>query len=256
MQVDEIQKIEGRNSKNTTRTTNVSTVLDKIKTVFHWSSGKDSALALFHLMNDSRYQVSQLLTTINSYYQRVTMHGTPIELLKKQLRSIGLPYTFVELPESPSMAEYESRVKKTMIELKKTNITHAAYGDIFLEDLKNYREREMKKVGFETIFSIWKRDTFDLIKEFINHGFQAKIICANSQLGPDFLGRQIDTAFLSDLPSGIDPCGENGEFHTFCYDGPLFSSSVEFDLGEKIKRTYPDPKSDGSVDFWFINLVT
>lgn len=225
------------------------------KTVFNWSSGKDSAMALFHLQNDPNVKVSHLITTINKHHDRVTMHGTPVSLLKEQLRSLGLPYSLVELPESPSMEAYEVQIGNIMSSLKSNGIIYSAYGDIFLEDLKIYREKEMKKIGLECLFPIWKRSTTELIKEFIDLGFKAKIVCANDQLGTDFLGREIDYSFLSDLPVNIDPCGENGEFHTFCYDGPLFNSPIHFDLGEKVKRSYPNPVGDGTTDFWFVDLI-
>ncbi|WP_425391909.1 ATP-binding protein [Ekhidna sp.] len=227
----------------------------KKKVVFHWSSGKDSALALHHLLNSPDVQVSHLVTTINKSLQRVTMHGTPIGLVKAQLESIGVPHSFIELPESPSMEVYEKCMEYKLSELKDHGITHAAFGDIFLEDLKKYREKEMGKIGFDCLFPIWEKNTTQLIHEFINTGFKAVTICVNDQLGEDFLGREIDDEFLKDLPSSIDPCGENGEFHTFCYEGPIFKQPVNYKLGEKVKRSYPNPSVKGEVDFWFQDLI-
>lgn len=228
---------------------------DKNTTVFHWSSGKDSALAFHYLQKNDSYQVNQLITTINEQYNRVTMHGTPLKLLERQVESIGIDHRLIELPQSPSMDEYEQQMKTAMLRLRQEGYTHAAFGDIFLEDLKSYREKEMESLGFQSVFPLWKKDTRALIKQFIDLGFKAVIVCANDQLGEKFLGRTIDQSFLDDLPSGIDPCGENGEFHTFCYDGPIFKTPIQFHLGEKIKRTYPNPSGEDSVDFWFIDLV-
>ncbi|WP_420577924.1 ATP-binding protein [Ekhidna sp.] len=228
---------------------------DKKKTVFHWSSGKDSALALHYLLKRADVQISHLVTTINQSLRRVTMHGTPISLVKAQLGSIGLPHSFIELPESPSMKVYEKCMEDKLLKLKDQGMTHAAFGDIFLEDLKKYREEEMKKVHLECLFPIWKKDTTQLIHEFIEQGFKAVTVCVNDQLGEDFLGREIDDEFLKDLPPSIDPCGENGEFHTFCYDGPVFKQPIDFKLGEKVKRSYPNPSRDGEVYFWFIDLL-
>lgn len=228
---------------------------DKKKTVFHWSSGKDSALALNVLLGNPSVEVSHLVTTINKPLQRVTMHGTPIRLLKKQLESIGLSFSFIELPESPSMEVYEKCMEDSLSKLKAQSINYAAFGDIFLEDLKNYRENEMKKLGFDCLFPIWKRDTRDLLHNFIDFGFKAITVCVNDVLGEDFLGREIDAEFINNLPSSVDPCGENGEFHTFCYDGPIFKDPVNFNLGEKVKRSYPNPAGDGEVNFWFVDLV-
>ncbi|MEQ8904316.1 diphthine--ammonia ligase [Ekhidna sp.] len=226
------------------------------KTAFFWSSGKDSALALHYLLNDPAYKIEHLITTINKDLNRVTMHGTPIELLKKQLDSIGLPYSFMKLSTSATIDEYEAMMQSSMHMISNKGIAHTAFGDIFLEDLRDYRINQMNRLGFQPLFPIWKRDTKELIHEFINHGFKAVIVCVNEVMGPDFLGREIDHSFLKDLPKDIDPCGENGEFHTFCYDGPIFGKPIDFRLGEKVKRSYPNPEGDGEVDFWFIDLIT
>ncbi|SNS83072.1 MJ0570-related uncharacterized domain-containing protein [Ekhidna lutea] len=225
------------------------------KTAFFWSSGKDSAFALHQILNNTAYKVEHLITTINKDLNRVTMHGTPIELLKKQLDSIGLPYSFMKLSTSATMEEYEAMIQSSMHMISNKGITNAAFGDIFLEDLRDYRINQMNSLGFQSLFPIWKRDTKELINEFINHGFKAVVVCVNEVMGPDFLGREIDHSFLKDLPKGIDPCGENGEFHTFCYDGPIFREPINFHLGEKVKRYYPNPTGEGEVDFWFQDLM-
>lgn len=228
---------------------------DNKKTVFNWSSGKDSSLALYYLQQDSSYQVENLVTTINEHFDRVTMHGTPHTLLQKQFESLGINHRLIRLPQSASMEVYEQKMKEAMLSLAKEGFSYAAFGDIFLEDLKVYREKEMKTYGFKTVFPLWKKNTTTLLEEFISLGFKAVIVSANEQLGEHFLGRTIDQSFLEDLPKGIDPCGENGEFHTFCYDGPIFKKPVSFQLGEKIKRSYPNPSGQGEVNFWFQDLM-
>ncbi len=183
------------------------------------------------------------------------MHGTPVQLLNQQLKSIGIENKLIRLPHSPSMEVYEKQMSDMMDDLKKEGFSHAAFGDIFLEDLKKYREMKMQNLDFKCVFPIWKKNTTKLIHKFIELGFKAVVVAANDQLGSDFLGREIDKAFLDDLPVDIDPCGENGEFHTFCYDGPIFQQPVNFRLGEKVKRSYPNPSGEGSVHFWFIDLL-
>ncbi len=228
---------------------------DNPKTVFHWSSGKDSALALYYLQQNSEFKINHLVTTVNQHYQRVTMHGIPIPLLERQIKAIDLSHSKIELPENTSMEIYEKSMKKAMNELFEQGFRYAAFGDIFLEDLKAYREREMHSFGFGTVFPLWKKDTNLLINEFIELGFKALVVCANEKMGKQFLGRTIDRAFIEELPEGIDPCGENGEFHTFCYDGPIFKEPVAFQRGETIKRSYPNPSGEGSVDFWYLDLT-
>ncbi len=225
------------------------------KTFFNWSTGKDSAMALYHLQKDSSLSVDHLLTTINGHHNRVSMHGLRRELFLKQVKSIGLPHSTVELPEQPSMDEYDELMGKQMVELKAQGFTDCGFGDIFLEDLRLYREKKLK--DFKCHFPLWKRDTRDLYLEFVNLGFKAVVVCINGELlDQSFVGRELDLEFLQDLPDNVDPCGENGEFHTFCYDGPIFSYPIEFRLGEKILRQYDKPNGEvgEKTDFWFIDV--
>ena len=220
---------------------------NKIKTYFNWSTGKDSALALYHLLKDQKYSVDQLLTTVNSHYNRVSMHGLRKELLIEQTKAIGIPASLLELPEMPTMEVYEKKMQDTVVNLKNKGFTHSAFGDIYLEDLRIYREQKLKEQGFKAIFPIWKRDTKALINEFLDLGFKTIIVCANSKyFNQDFVGTVIDKNFIDNLPEGVDPCGENGEFHTFCYDGPIFKQPISFTVGEKIYREYNTPKSTDS----------
>ncbi|WP_136481860.1 Dph6-related ATP pyrophosphatase [Cognatitamlana onchidii] len=219
--------------------------MSKNKTYFNWSTGKDSALALYHLLNNSAYQIDELITTVNSHYNRVSMHGLRKELLIAQTKAIGIPSSLIELPEMPSMVVYEEKMLETVSRLKTDGFTHTAFGDIFLEDLRKYREAQLAKEGIKAIFPIWKRNTKELLNEFLDLGFKTVIVCANSKFfGEDFVGTVIDKSFINNLPKGVDPCGENGEFHTFCFDGPIFKRPVRFTLGEKVYREYNTPKTD------------
>ncbi|QDH80776.1 diphthine--ammonia ligase [Echinicola soli] len=223
-----------------------------IKSVFNWSGGKDSALALYHVMQDEEIHVDRLMTTVNEAYQRVSMHGVRRELLQAQARSIGLQVDELLLPEMPSMDTYNQLMGDKMREIKDADITHSIFGDIFLEDLKKYREEKLAEAGLKALFPLWKRNTTELIHEFLDLGFKTVVVCVKTELLPkEFAGRVIDEDFLKDLPSSVDPCGENGEFHTFVFDGPIFSSPVHFALGDKVFRSYeaPKDKKEGCYSF-------
>ncbi|WP_418602977.1 diphthine--ammonia ligase [Hwangdonia sp.] len=236
--------------------------MNKHKTYFNWSTGKDSALALYHLLEDKRYAVDELITTINSHYNRVSMHGLRKELLVAQTDALNIPASIIELPEMPSMEIYEQKMLETVTRLKKAGFTHSAFGDIFLEDLKSYREKQLAKQKIKTIFPLWKRDTKKLLNEFIDLGFKTIVVCAHSKyFDEDFVGTIIDKDFIDNLPKGVDPCGENGEFHTFCFDGPIFNNPIPFKIGEKVYREYDAPKTDDSKSedakygVWYCDLI-
>ena len=234
-------------------------MVKKQKTYFNWSTGKDASLAYYHLLKDERFQIDKLVTSINAHHDRVSMHGLRRELLEKQAQVIGLPLTTIELPEEPTMEVYNLEMKRTLTKLKQEGYTHTGFGDIFLEDLRVYREKQLSQFGIQCSFPLWKRDTKEVIEEFIELGFKAVVICNKSELlDESFAGREIDRDFINDLPSNVDPCGENGEFHTFCYDGPIFKKPVEFEIGKKIYREYKNPKkeeSNKSLGFWFCDLI-
>jgi uncharacterized protein (TIGR00290 family) len=233
--------------------------LQPFKTYLNWSSGKDSALALHYLLRDKKYRVGHLITTINSRYDRVSMHGLRKELLLRQAEALGISLGMIELPEEPSMEEYETIMKRHVLSLQRDHYDCAAFGDIFLEDLKKYREDQLAPYDMKVVFPLWKKDTVQLLHEFIQSGFKAIVVCVNSRmLDSSFAGRLIDMDFIKDLPSGVDACGENGEYHTFCFDGPVFKKPVLFDTGEKIFRQYRSPDNingAGPVGFWFCDLV-
>ncbi|WP_299254423.1 diphthine--ammonia ligase [uncultured Lacinutrix sp.] len=226
------------------------------KTYFNWSTGKDSALALYHLLKDERFSVEKLVTSVNSHYNRVTMHGLPVSLLIKQAELLEIPLQTINLPEQPSMEDYETIMTQAISSLKAEGFTHSVFGDIFLEDLKAYRETNLSKVGISTVFPLWKRDTKALITEFLDLGFKAIVVCASSKhLSEDFVGKTLTKELIENLPEDVDICGENGEFHTFCYDGPIFKTPVPFSIGEKIYREYDTPNTTNEkTGFWFCDL--
>jgi uncharacterized protein (TIGR00290 family) len=239
--------------------------MEKPKAIFNWSGGKDSALALYHVLKDNQFEITQLVTTVNSKYNRVSMHGVRNELLHAQGEAIGIPIKKIFLPETPSMEDYNAIMKEQLSEIKKGNITHSIFGDIFLEDLRAYRENKLKEVGLKGYFPLWKRDTKEIVNEFIDLGFKTMVVCVKSEfLNEDFTGRIIDKDFLKDLPKNVDPCGENGEFHTFVFDGPIFKNPIKFELGERTYRAYDNPKSKEdannlistkSLGFHFCDLI-
>ena len=205
------------------------------KTYFNWSSGKDCAM--HQLLKDKNYSVEYLLTTVNGHYNRVSMHGLRTELLQQQVESIGIQSGTVAFPEHITNEDYEKQMGEKVNQLKEEGFTHAGFGDIFLEDLREYREQQLNSVNIKTVFPLWKRDTRQLINEFIDLGFKAIVICINANvLDQSFAGRIIDKGFINDLPESVDPCGENGEFHSFVYDGPIFNKKVPHDIGELVLR--------------------
>jgi uncharacterized protein (TIGR00290 family) len=233
----------------------------KPKAVFNWSSGKDSALALYKTLQQDKFEITSLLTSINQEFQRISMHGVHVSLLEDQAESLGLPLIKMELPKEPSMEEYRDIMNKTMAEIQGMGITKSIFGDIFLEDLRKYREDQLKTIGMEAVFPLWKKNTTDLIHEFLDLGFKTIVTCVNeTYLDQSFAGRIIDKDFIRELPENVDPCGENGEFHTFTFDGPIFKEPIQFEIGETVKKTYPKPKAspedeDGEYVFWFCDLI-
>lgn len=232
-------------------------MVQKPKTYFNWSSGKDSAMALYQLLQQNDLEIDRLLTTVNSHYNRVSMHGLRKEVLEAQAAEIGIPLDIIEVPENPSMEDYNTLMGNKMKQLKSEGYTHTAFGDIFLEDLKVYREEMLASVGIQTIFPIWKRDTRELLDEFFALGFRAVIVCINnSKLDTSFLGKELSLELIEQFPKDVDPCGENGEFHTFCFDGPIFPNPIPFEIGEKVFKTYDDPSDKTkNIKFGFCDVL-
>jgi uncharacterized protein (TIGR00290 family) len=210
----------------------------KEKVVFAWSGGKDSTMELHALLTSGRYNVVSLLTTISEQYERISHHGVRVELLKQQAEAIGINLHELYLPGANcSMEDYEAAMEKVMLEYKQKGILTVAFGDIFLQDLREYRERNLEKVGMRAIFPIWHRDTSEIVRTFIDLRFRAYLTCVDGEkLGKAFAGRQIDADLIRDLPDGVDPCGENGEFHSYVYDGPIFQRPVNLNVGEVVLR--------------------
>jgi uncharacterized protein (TIGR00290 family) len=205
--------------------------------LFCWSGGKDSALALHTLLQQNDVRVAALLTTVTEGYDRISMHGVRRELLRRQAESLRLPLHEVFIPPKCGNPLYESRMEEALLLYFQQGIRRVAFGDIFLEDLRLYREKNLARVAMQALFPIWKRDTGELVREFRSAGFRAIAVCIDSKvLDPSFAGRELDASFFADLPPGVDPCGENGEFHTFVFDGPIFSRPVDFTLGEVVQR--------------------
>lgn len=227
-------------------------MVPKEKVIFNWSGGKDSALCLYKLQQSEQYDIAGLLTTINAQHQRISMHGVRVELLDKQAKSLGIPSVKLMMPESPTMEVYEKVMQDTLTQLRNDGVTASVFGDIFLEDLRAYREDKLAQMDLKGIFPLWKRPTHELIREFIDLGFKTITTCVNEKyLDRSFVGRIIDHDFLKDLPRNVDPCGEHGEFHTFVFDGPNFKEPIAFHKGEIVYRTYPAPKETNNEDSGF-----
>jgi uncharacterized protein (TIGR00290 family) len=202
-----------------------------------WSGGKDSALALYEILKTKRYEVLELLTTVTQDYDRISIHGVRRVLLEQQADALGFPLEKMLIPKGVSDAEYEGILLKVLNRHVTNGVFSVVFGDLFLEDVRKYREQTLAKIGLKGIFPLWKRNTPELAREFIDLGFKAVITCVDSKsLGKDFAGREFGKQFLADLPAIVDPCGENGEFHSFVYDGPIFSEPVSFTKGEIVLR--------------------
>jgi len=214
-----------------------------------WSGGKDSAYAFFQLMKDGRYEVTTLLSTINGNNNRLSMHGVREELIEEQAANIGIPLVKVYVYEGNN-EEYEDCMSRALINAKATGIKTIAFGDIFLEDLRAYRENQMRKIGMNCLFPLWKIPTLELAHNFIAEGFRTITCCVhNGYLDESWCGRFVDKEFLRSLPPGVDPCGENGEFHSFCFEGPIFKKVLSIIAGEKIYKDL-----DQKTGFWFCDL--
>lgn len=205
--------------------------------IMSWSGGKDSALALASILEDPTYKVISLFTTITEGYERISMHGVRIELLEEQALSIGIPLIKVYIPKECSNKDYEQIMLSQLKEVLKTGVDTFVFGDIYLEDIREYRECQLAKLKMKAIFPLWGRPTLELANEFINKKFKTIITCVDtSQLNKSFSGEFFDVNFIKKLPPKVDPCGENGEFHSFCFDGPIFNYPIKFKKGENVMR--------------------
>jgi uncharacterized protein (TIGR00290 family) len=230
----------------------------------NWSGGKDSSLCLHRVLEEKTYIVDSLLTSVNAFHNRISMHGVRRELLEAQAASIGIPLQTIELGEQPGMEEYEQATIEKVSFLKKKGCNYALFGDIFLEDLRRYREEKLQTQDVRCVFPLWKIPTAELMREFLEKGFKAIVVCVNGQfLDKSYCGRLIDDSFVRDLPENVDPCGENGEYHSFVFEGPVFKYPIPFEKGELVYREYKAPgTSSGSpmdqaskAGFYFCDLT-
>ncbi len=238
--------------------------MTKPKAIFSWSGGKDSSYCLNKVLTENLFDVTYLLTTVNANFKRVSMHGVREELLDNQANSIGIPLLKVMVSEGTN-DEYEKQMETILLKAKSEGIEHVIFGDIFLEDLRVYRENNLAKVNMKAVFPLWNIDTTVLINDFIAQGFKTITCCINDgYFNEDWVGKEIDDAFIQNLPKNVDPCGENGEYHTFCYEGPIFKKKIQFIIGEKIYKPLEIKTTDDSVcsfntitkGFWFVDLTT
>jgi len=229
------------------------------KAIFNWSGGKDSSLCLHKVLSDNLFNIQYLLTTLNGQNNRVSMHGVSENLLDLQSKSIGIPLKKIYLPETPSMGEYDCIITDFLLKAKSDNIHTSIFGDIFLEDLREYREKQLAKLNFEAVFPLWKRDTKEIAQEFIDLGFKTIITSVDGRyLDKSFAGRIYDESFLKDLPQNVDFCGENGEFHSFVFDGPIFKNPIPFEKGEIVYKEYKSHSKDNPDEkfgFWYCDLI-
>jgi len=202
-----------------------------------WSGGKDSCLALYSIEGLAAFEITALVTTITNDYDRVSMHGVRRVLLERQAAALQLPLDTIVISKDASNEEYEANMAKTLLRYRAQGVDSIVFGDLFLEDVRAYREQFLSGIQMKGIFPIWRRNTSDAVREFIRVGFKAVITCVNAEvLDQSFAGKLIDDEFLEELPPSVDPCGENGEFHSFVYNGPIFKEPVRFVLGESVRR--------------------
>jgi len=214
------------------------------KVLFSWSGGKDSALAFYEISQNQGYEIASLLTTVTEGYHRISIHGVPEALLEQQASSIGLPLSKVFISKNSSFEEYESKMEEVTRKFQRAGVSAVVFGDIFLEDVRKYREDNLAKVGMKGVFPLWKKES--LPQMFIDLGFKAIVTCINAKvLDKKFAGKTFDKNFLGELPATVDPGGENGEFHSFVFEGPIFQRKIPFKIGEVVKRD----------SFYFCDLV-
>ncbi|WP_208615655.1 Dph6-related ATP pyrophosphatase [Gottfriedia luciferensis] len=216
-------------------------------------SGKDSTLALHDLIHSDEYEVVLLIATVTEGFNRTSIHGVRVELLEAQAESIGIPLRKIWIPENCSNEKYQEIMIQVNREIKEQGIEHVAFGDLFLEDIRKYREEMLKPLEITPIFPLWGENTTNVLKRFLNLGYKTIITCVDlTRLTEEFSGKEIDNQFIDELPYGIDPCGENGEYHSFVFDGPIFKKPIQFHIGEK-KLT--NDIYSGETRFCFTDLV-
>jgi uncharacterized protein (TIGR00290 family) len=207
------------------------------KTWLSWSSGKDSAWALHVLRRSGEYEVTGLFTTVNAQFERVAMHAVRIELLRRQAQAVGLPLHLIEIPYPCTDEQYAAAMAEFMTHARRDDVRYMAFGDLYLQDVRRYREERMQGSGIEPVFPLWERPTRALLEEMLAGGLRASLTCVDPRvLSAEFAGRELTLGLLDSMPSTIDPCGENGEFHSFVFDGPMFSQPLDIEMGEVVTR--------------------
>lgn len=202
-----------------------------------WSSGKDSAWALHVARHQSNVAIVGLLTTVTDMYSRISMHGVREELLHAQAAAVRLPLHVVRIPVPCPNDVYEARMQEALSLARREGVTHVVFGDLYLEDIRAYREHQLARIGMTGVFPLWRRDTTALAREMVAGGLRAYLVCIDPRRVPArFAGRAFDQSLLNELPSSVDPCGENGEYHTFAWNGPMFSHPIEVSRGDAVER--------------------
>ena len=218
-------------------TLNAQTEMPRERIIFGWSGGKDSAMALQDILRSDLYEVAALVTTCTEGFRRVSVHGVRCSLLKTQAIELGIPLRKVFISRDCSNADYENRMQTALVEFRNLGVSRVVFGDLFLEEIRRYRDRMLAAIGMTALYPLWGRDTKTLAREFVQEGFRAVLVCVDPRaLDASFAGRMFDGAFLADLPINVDPCGENGEFHTFVFDGPIFHRGVGYRPGRVVTR--------------------
>jgi uncharacterized protein (TIGR00290 family) len=235
----------------------------KPKAVMAWSGGKDSSLALHRVLSQGDYEVTALLTTLSSEFRRISMHGVREELLERQARALGISLVKMEVWERSNVA-YEKALEQYLRDFKAQGVEAIIFGDIHLADLRVYRETILGRVGLKGIFPLWQESPLSLLAEFFAKGFRSVTCCIDAQkLGEEHVGRLLDADFVQSLPADVDVCGENGEYHSYCFDGPIFQRPVAYKLGEKQFRPLVlnpaaqdgEPPASSTPGFWFCDLL-
>ena len=220
----------------------------KKKAVFNWSGGKDSAHALWRVMQSGEYDIVALLTTTNSDTQLSTMHNIPLALLQAQSESIGIPLYVVPLVPKGNSIDYSAAIRRAAEHFLAQGVSHFIYGDIFLHDIRSYREAELTPLGIIVVEPLWDSTSRDIIEAYLHTGLKTVVVTTEADgLGMSALGRVIDREFIDTLPAGCDPNGENGEYHTFCFDGPIFAHPIRFALQAPIQKSYDIRLDDGTI---------
>lgn len=230
----------------------------KVKAVFNWSGGKDSAHALLRAAESGKYDIVALLTTVSAETERSTMHDIPMHLLQAQSRALGIPLDVLALKPSGDMDDYTWTMEQAVLKYRDMGVRHFIFGDIFLHDVLSYRRKALEPWGIEVVEPLWGKSSARVMQEYLSSGLKTMIVTTmDESLGEAAIGKVIDREFVDSLPEGCDPNGENGEYHTFCYDGPIFAHPVPFSVGTPVKRSYDIRLDDGSVrtySYWFASL--